>query len=92
MDLTLTYHLTKTHLGSLALEPEYHASPAISKAASRDHRLIQTQLQIINTAKSNAISALRLATSPVGFRDRLVYLPGFYHFVRRLFDTPAVTL
>lgn len=82
MDLTLTYHLAKAHLGSLALEPEYHSRPAVAHAASRDPRLQQVQLQVINSAKSHALAALQLAVSPIAFRDRLVYLPGFYHFVR----------
>lgn len=77
----MTYYLVKAHLGSLALEPEYHANAAIARAASREIRLIQTQTQIINTAKSNAVSALQLAISRTGFRDRLIYLPSFYHFL-----------
>ena len=81
MDLTLTYYLTKAHLGSLALEPEYNASASVAKAASRDPKLLQAQSEIINTAKSSALAALNLAISPVGFRDRLIYLPGYYHFV-----------
>lgn len=81
MDLTLTYYLAKAHLGTLALEPEYHASAAVARAASKEIRLIQFQTQIINTAKNNAISALQLAISRTGFRDRLIYLPSFYHFL-----------
>lgn len=81
MDLTLTYYLTKAHLGSLALEPEYNASASIAKAASKDSKLLQIQAQIVNIAKSSALAALNLAISQVGFRDRLIYLPGYYHFV-----------
>jgi len=81
MDLTLTYYLTKAHLGSLALEPEYNASASVAKAASKDTKLLQVQAQMINAAKSSALAAMNLAISQVGFRDRLVYLPGYYHFV-----------
>jgi Ni/Fe-hydrogenase subunit HybB-like protein len=81
LDLTLTYYLAKAHLGSLALEPEYHANAAVARATSKEFRLIQFQTQIINTAKNNAISALQLAISRTGFRDRLIYLPSFYHFL-----------
>lgn len=81
MDLTLTYYLTKAHLGSLALEPEFNASTSVAKAASQDSRLLQAQSKIVNTAKSSALAAMKLAISQVGFRDRLVYLPVYYHFV-----------
>lgn len=82
MDLTITHHLARAHLGSLAVEPEYHARPAVAQAAARDPRLVQMQVHIVSGAKVHAMAALELATSTVGFRDRLVYLPGFYHFVR----------
>ena len=81
LDLTLTYYLAKAHLGSLALEPEYHAIPAVSRAASKEIRLIQVQTQIVQTAKNSAISAMQLSISRTGFRDRLIYLPSFYHFL-----------
>lgn len=81
MDLTLTYFLTKAHLASLALEPEFDVSSSIAKAASQDVNLLQAQSKIVNMAKNNALSAMHLASSQVGFRERLVYLPGYYHFV-----------
>lgn len=84
MDLTLTYWLTKAHLGSLALEPEYSASASVAKVASQDPKLLQAQSKIITIAKVSALAALNLAISQVGFLDRLVYLPSYYHFVRRL--------
>lgn len=82
MDLTLTYWLTKAHLGSLALEPEYSASATVAKAASQDPKLLQAQSKIITIAKVSALAALNLAINQVGFLDRLVYLPSYYHFVR----------
>ena len=81
MDLTLTYYLTKAHLGSLALEPEYNASITVARAAAQDAKLLQSQTKVISVAKISALAALNLATSPVGFRDRLLYLPAYYHFV-----------
>jgi hypothetical protein len=91
MDLTLIYHLTKAHLGSLALEPEYNTSTFVAKAASNDAALLQAQSHIVNTAKYHALAALRLAINQVGFRDRLVYLPGYYHFVSADFEERSQT-
>ncbi|UZJ57239.1 hypothetical protein CBS101457_006559 [Exobasidium rhododendri] len=81
MDLTLTCYLAKSHLGSLALDPEYGTSIAVSKAASKETALLQVQAEIVNIAKVNALAALQLATSQVGFRDRLLHLPNLYHFL-----------
>jgi hypothetical protein len=81
LDLTMTYHLAKAHLGSLALEPEFRANAAVARAAVNEPRFVHMQSHVINMAKANAMSALRLATSSDAFRDRLLYLPGFYHFM-----------
>jgi hypothetical protein len=82
MDLTLTYHLARAHIGSLALEPEAGMHPAAAAAAASDGHFALSQIAAVGAAKASALWALELASSRAAFGDRLAYLPTFYHFVR----------
>ncbi|EPQ29557.1 uncharacterized protein PFL1_02776 [Pseudozyma flocculosa PF-1] len=88
IDLSLLYHLSRSFLASLPLDPELgildETHLALKHSSNlNDTRLAIAQLRTISTAKHSAVFALRLATrtGTHGFGDRLGYLPNFYHFL-----------
>ncbi|PWN38275.1 uncharacterized protein FA14DRAFT_24955 [Meira miltonrushii] len=81
LDLSLTHRLVNAYLGSLAYNPEYHANAAVARAASKDPRLLHVQTRMIKMAMVEAFEALESIIMKSRFRDRLIYLPNFYHFL-----------
>ncbi|CEH18424.1 hypothetical protein CBOM_04826 [Ceraceosorus bombacis] len=81
MDVSLTYHLARAHVGSLANEPEGVMHPHVAQLAAQDGGFQLAQSRAVSSAKESAVSALLLASAKNGFADRLVYLPTFYHFL-----------
>lgn len=78
LDLSLSYHLTKAYLGSLALDADSRPSPGHHQQTP-PRMILRGQLQAVEAASASALAAITLVTDALGFRDRITYLPNWYH-------------
>ena len=81
-DVSLSYHLARAYLGSLALEYSIPLDLIQANATVGASELESAQSRMLTDAKHSAMTACdMLLDDVVGWKPKLAYLPAFYHYV-----------